>query len=297
MAKKDNDDILGKNSRKRLEELDKQWEKPVSDWDWGSGKFTLPDLRLLLEHHAPLQDLIRTLVALPAGVAPAALAQQTTELRERLAEEEDKRRIASANFSRMQSELGEAKTRCHALQSDLAQCNAATQQLLQAKGKLEKQLHQAQKDIDICHAELARSDSTPAELALLRQDAELAQRMELTDLPADDIQALIRVVAVLSQRDNLERLWDALKERCETQNRPASASERALLNSALIWCNHNWRTRPYTMIEAAPNKAYNFEQHLRSRNTVSGETIHDSRLPGIADGSHKTIRKILVSTQ
>jgi hypothetical protein len=54
-------------------------------------------------------------------------------------------------------------------------------------------------------------------------------------------------VAVLAQRDNLERL-PALKDRCEAENRPAHTAERALLAAALSWYNHNWRSKPYQLV-------------------------------------------------
>lgn len=296
MAKRDNDDTLDKSSRKRLEDLGKQWEKPVSGSLFNNDALTLPDLRLLLEHYQPLQDLIRNLIAVPAGVAPAAVAQQITILRERLAEEEDKCRIASADFSRIQSELSKAQARCRALQSDLVECNTATQQLLQAKDKLEKQLQLAQKDLSVCRTELDHFGNAPAELTLLRGDAELAQRLELIDLSDDNTRALIQIVAVLSQSANIERLWQALKERSEAKNRPANEAERGLLKSALVWHNYNWRTHPYRLIETTPHTPYDFDRHLRSQQTPTGEKISEQRLPGIADGSGKLLCKVLVST-
>ena len=143
-------------------------------------------------------------------------------------------------------------------------------------------------------ASVRTSTRPPPALDLLRDDPELAQAIGLAGLPDDDTQALIQTVAVLSQLDNLQRLWDALKERCEAGNRPASASELALLESALAWHNHNWLTRPYRLIEATPSSAYDFSRHLPSRHTPKGETVAALHLPGIADGSGKPLCKALV---
>jgi septal ring factor EnvC (AmiA/AmiB activator) len=295
LGKKDKDDDLDKDSRKRLEKLAEQWSETPSSWSLE--KLTPVDLKLLLEHWAPLQDLIRAVAAGPAGASPAALAQETTTLREHIAETVAARSAAEDDNARLLAELEKAQGQCRALQNDLAQCTATTQKFLQANGALEKQMQQAQKDLAACSAELARSGSAPGELALLRQDAELAQRLELADLPADDSRALIQIVAVLAQRDNLERLWSALKERCEAQNRPAHDPERALLVAALAWHNYNWRTRPYRLVEATPGAAYDFERHLRSRHVASGEIVAELRLPGIADGGGKPLCKALVSTR
>ncbi len=298
MGKKDEDEGLDKKSRERLEKLAPEWSESRCP-----EKLTLPDLRLLLEHFPPLQDLIRAIAAVPSGDAPGALAQETTALRERMDEAEAAQRAAEEELARIRVELGQAHSECRDLQKDLEQCSAATKQLLQTKQSLErahksleKQLQQTQQELGDCRAQLARSGSAPAELTLLRKDAELAARLGLADLPDDDQQALVQVVAVLAQRDNLERLWGALRERCESHNRPAPAPEQALLSAALAWHNHNWRTLPYRLIDAALGTAYDFERHLRSRQTPTGETVGETRLPGIADGSGKPICKALVNT-
>ena len=177
---------------------------------------------------------------------------------------------------------------------ELVEQNRLQQQTMQ---QLEQQRQQLQNTLSAAQAQLARSGSAPAELALLRQDTALAQALGLEPLPGDDTQALIQTVAVLSQRDNLERLWNALKDRCEANKRPATAGEHALLQAALDWHNHNWRTRPYRLIEAPPASAYHFDHHQRSRHASTGETISAQHLPGIADGSGRLLCKALVHTQ
>ena len=270
-------DNLDKESRKRLEKLESQWSEPC-DAMLLKG-LTLPDLKLLLEHFTPLQDLIRALVATPAGTSPSALAST-------------------------QAELAQAHERCSAAKHDLNQCTTKVQELVeqnrlqqQTMQQLEEQCQQLQNTLSAAQAQLARSGSAPAELALLRQDTALAQALGLEPLPGDDTQALIQTVAVLSQRDNLERLWNALKDRCEANKRPATAGEHALLQAALDWHNHNWRTRPYRLIEAPPASTYHFDHHLRSRHASTGETISAQHLPGIADGSGRPLCKALVHTQ
>ena len=181
-----------------------------------------------------------------------------------------------------------------------AKCNLPTAPQTaheQASNQLKKELQQAQKELHASQAELARTGNAPMELALLREDTALAQALGLSPLPTDNTQALVQTVAVLAQRDNLERLWSTLKERCETDRRPASASESALLGAALAWHNHNWRTRPYLLIEAAPGMAYDYERHVRSCHTHTGETVAAQHLPGIADGSGTLLCKALVGTR
>lgn len=300
MGKKD-DDGLDKDRRKRLEEITPDWQESPS---WRLKNLTVVDLRLLLEHHAPLQDLIRAIAAVPAGGAPAALAHETTALRGQLAgmevahgEIEDERARLQADLERAQEELAALQSHCRALQASLTECSAATQKLLQDKREQEDLRQQLENQLRQARRDLARSGGSPAELALLRADADLAGQLDLAELPADDTRALIQLVAVLAQRDNLERLWNVLKERCEAGNRPASDAERALLGAALGWYNHNWRTKPYRLVDAAPGAAYDYEQQLRCRQTAAGETVNELRLPGIADGSGRLRCKALVSTR
>ena len=302
-------DVLDKKSSDRLEKLGGEWTEAYEKWS--SEKLTVPDLKLLLEHFAPLQELIRALVAAPAGTAPAALVDETNALRaqisdakSRLSDAEDKLSKAETARAQTLAELAEANSKCSALQDDLKQCNAGTKTLLQqnkqheqANKQLQKDWQAADKKLQASQAELARAGSAPPELALLRQDTALAQALSLSPLPSSDTEALVQTVAVLAQRDNLERLWGVLKERCEAEHRPASAAEQALLSAALAWYNYNWRTRPYRLIDAAPAAAYDFNAHLRSRHTTTGEAITAQLLPGIADGSGNPLCKALVSTR
>lgn len=309
MAKKDKHDPMAQLATQELDkERRKRLEKIQEEWDGGTNLFperlSLPDLRLLLEHHAPLQDLIRAIVGTAQGGSPAAAAKQTGELREQLEDAMATAQAATAAQEEAEATAQALREQCRGLQHDLDQCSAATQKLQQEKSsaqetlrQLEKQLQQVQKELAAARAELARAGTAPVELKLLQNDAELARRLELTDLPSDTTQALIRVVAVLAQRDSLERLWASLKERCESENRAAHAEERALLAAALSWYNHNWHNKPYQLAEAAVGTSYDYERHLRSQHTTSGEKISEFRLPGIADGSGRLICKALVSTR
>ena len=302
-------DVLDKDSSKRLEKFKKDWDQSTAGFMLAN--LTLPDLKLLLEHFAPLQELIRALVAAPAGTAPAALVDETNALRaqisdteDRLSNAEDQLRQAQDSIAQALAELAEANTKCSALQDDLKQCNASTKTLLQqnkqheqASKQLQKELQAVDKKLQASQAQLARAGSAAPELALLRQDSALAQALSLSPLPSGDTEALIHIVAVLAQRDNLERLWSALKERCEAERRPASAAEQALLSAALAWYNYNWRTRPYRLIDAAPAAAYDFNAHLRNRHTTTGEIIVAQHLPGIIGSNNEQVRKALVITR
>lgn len=324
-------DPLDKDCRKRLDKLKAQWDE--SPCESRLTNLTLPDLRLLLEHFEPLQELIRQIGAPAQHTATIAedknsaepepaILQAMAQLQTQLHQSQTQLQQAEIELQQVQTELHQVRTelqqthsqfnhlaaQCQAAQHDLAASNTAVQKLQQDKEKfqqdnktlkqtckqLEKQFQQAQEQLSACQA---MQKPVPPELTLLRNDPDLAQRLDLSDLPSDDTQALIQTVAVLAQRENLERLWSALKDRCETENRSASASERSLLETALAWHNHNWRTRPYRLMEVVPPSAYHFENHLRSRQTPTGETVVALDLPGIADSSGKPLCKTLVRTR
>ncbi len=323
------DEQLDESSRKRLKELEGLWTQAGLIRE-KVNLITPNDLRLLLEHFDPLRELIRTICAIPAAMAPRALEQVGAgpQLQEK-----------GSELTKVCAQLVEALGRCEAAGKDLQQCTAHSQdlqrqreqlqqqneqleqqkeqleqqkeqlqrekeqfqkenaQLLRDKKQLDERLRGMEKELSSCRAQLEGSGRLPPELALLRADLELAQRLELQDLPDDGSRALIQMVAVPAQRDNLLRLWTILRERCDAQNRAANTAERALLETALAWHNHNWRSRPLRLIDVAAATPYDYERHLRSRQTHAGEMVGELRLPGIADGSGALLCKALVSTR
>lgn len=303
MGKKDKNNPLDKDSNKRLEKLGTEW----SD---NPGKFTLAnltssDLRLLLEHFAPLQDLIRAIAATPANSPEqtAELHPEAASVRKCQADEHTTPEGLQEQLQSLQTRLQQAEEQKNEALTTLDECTTKAKKLLdekkaleQSSDKLEKQLQQTLKELKTCKTELSNSGQAPSELAWLRQEPDLAQQLGLAKLPTDNHQALIQMVAVLAQRDNLERLWNALKDRCELQNRSANKGEMQLLDAALTWYNFNWQNRPYRRIEATEGSAYDYERHLRSRHTTVGEKVTELRLPGIADGSNKPICKAMVTT-
>lgn len=291
------DSELDKESQNRLEKLAREWENPRSahspDGFWGS------DLRLLIEHFQPVQELLRRVVFAVVESTPVNRPANAEAALPPLAE--GLTAVAQSEKQPALSQCSQLIDKCRRAERELSQCNSMVKQLEQEEKdqkqdakKLEKQLRKVERDLSDCKASQA---STPQVLTLLRNDSELARQMGLAGLPADDVGALIRTVAVLAQRDNLERLWSILKDRCEKDQRPASAVEFDLLSTALDWHNYNWPTRPFRLIEAVTASAYHYETHLRSRHNNRGETVAEQYLPGIADGGGHILCKALVDTR
>ncbi len=302
---------LDRKSRERLEKLEKNWEEePI----FGGDKLTLHDLRLLLEYFAPLQNLVAAVARQTRPDAPEAEPEQPQLPPPEPAQEQAQEPVADSmeppfapealttppptpTPEQMLRALYTERQRSQRLESDLARCQNELQHLQRQCLHAQQAAAAASAAEAAARAAAARVPHPRPEPGWLHARPELAQRLGLQTLPEQDTEALIRIVAVLAQRDNLERLWDALQERCDASGRPAEAEEQGLLTAALTWFNYNWQSRPYRLIDARPGTPYDFDQHRRSGSTPTGDTVDELMLPGIADGAGKPVRKALVRTR
>lgn len=298
--------------QERLNELAKQWGEQAKPAPAMFDKFTPADLRLLLERFAPLQQLIHKIATgdapvvsylahTPAEEQPPANNAEVTRLQQEIAElnteletlqqqsAQDKQQLAQLDCELKQLTASHKQT-----QKQLVNCEQQLQQEKDAANHYQQQASQLEQEVASLGKQLAQFQP-PAQLQILRSDTELTRSLGL-DLTGNDQQALIAMVAVLAQKDNLERLWDRLRERCDAEKRAASAQEQALLTAALSWYNHNWKSRPFQLLEPATGTGFNFEQHQKAKHQTDGETIKQVWLPGLADGAGKPLRKSLVLT-
>ncbi len=285
--------------KKRLLELGSFWDEQSRFG--ASDKLTPVDLRLMLENFEPLQNLIHeiangsmvqqsTATSVPARVSTAE-ATPDFQLQEQLKEANTALMHLQKQASEDASKLKEATVCIEQQKEQIATLKDDKAQLEQQVMSLQKRAEKFQQEI----GDLNKQFQPLTELQTLRDDTVLAHNLGL-DLPADDQQALIAMVAVLSQKDNLERLWDNLKERCEIENRSANDQEMGLLSSALGWHNHNWKLRPFQFLQPLEGERFNFEQQQKTKHQTDGETLSQTFLPGLADGTGKPLRKTLVLT-
>lgn len=143
MGKKDNFghtgpasvEALDKQNRKRLEKLQAEWDK--SSEAFLQERLSLRDLRLLLEYHAPLQALIRAIASSPQGGLPLA-----TDLGSQAEGAPCQAPSAIEEHAAALSEAEHWREQCQALQQDLKQCSAATNNLLKEKSAIQQELEQ-----------------------------------------------------------------------------------------------------------------------------------------------------------
>lgn len=298
MAKKDHAQLptlehLNKDARKRLEKLGEEWDK-------GGGflleKLTTHDLRLLLESFRPLHDLIRHIATTAPGngasKAPAQAAQEdayplTESGRNTCAEDNQ---ALQQQLADCQQELTELRRQLRAKEKQQAKLTEENRRLIDDRDSLVSESSQLR-------IRLREQTELPPVLDWLHREPALAERLGLAKLPNDASQGLIRCVAVLSRLDNIERLWDALKEKCEHEHRPASTEESALLQTALDWHNHNWQKKPFSLHRPAQGKSYDYSKEQRAASTPSGESLTAIWLPGILSGNGDVQKKALVTTQ
>ncbi len=289
MGKKNPSAILDNDTQKRLDKLTPTWsKKPGLSF---TENLSLHDLRLLLTHFEPLQHLVREIVSLNT-VKPSH-------------HDDDDKRASAVGDEEVQDTAysHQATLECNSLKADLQACSHTVQKLLAENKELKEtldlvnqQLCKANKQLQHTESQLASHHTSSVEVALIRNDIDLSRRLGLNPLPDHPPAALIQAVAVLSQRENIERLWEILKERCETENRSVTNAESELLSSALDWHNFNWISRPFKLVSPAPNSAFDYSQHRRCQETPTGEKIKETRLAGILDGTNKIICKPLVAT-
>lgn len=328
-------DVPVDEGKGRLEQLSKQWSEQANPSFFD--KFTPADLRLMLEHFQPLQQLIQTVAQGQEPSAAAAVqpeskrtvepSQNEQELKDTIQGLEKALRSSQEECTRLQQQAEhdkeQLKQASDSIQSQTALIESLQQKLATLTAEHEKQQAQLTQDIQAANAHLQQTQSKlqqqqqqvselsqqlsttqaqlrefqpPAELTFLRNEPELMQALGLS-LPDSNQQALIAMVAVLAQKDNLERLWDNLKDRCESEKRPATHEEDNLLNAALAWYNHNWKTRPFQLLTPTAPSGYNFETQQKLKHQTDGETVSQVWLAGIADGAGKPLRKTLVLTQ
>ena len=292
---------LSGKQQKRLDELAKDWEAECKGIFSG---FSLSDLHLLLQHFAPLQQLIRQLavsedpvqtdvrqpVSTAYGDETLSLAQeaasvnpdQRDELAALLQQERDLRTQLENKLSDATSHLSHSQQQCQRLEQTLQQ--------LQQQQQQQQQRHHAELDA------LRQSGQSPV-VTLLCQDVSLATDLGLDGMGGDGSADLVRCVAVLSQLDTIRQLWDLLKARCEQQLRPASDGELTLLGSALAWHNHNWLQKPYQLYQPALASGFDFNKDQRAVGTPpSGESLRGVWLPGISDHTGRLQKKAQVVT-
>lgn len=249
---------LDKDEKKRLKKLQDEYDE----------KLTYSDLLLLLEHDKRMQETVRAITAPGAAINPAQLAQ--------LAKLEQENQQLNTQLVNSQAQIKLIRNELSAAKAERDSTNVELNSHRQAIAKQKVWL-------DIA--------------AQVSADTELCKFFGLADaLHKKDFAALVVMVAVFAQMENIKRLFDFFKDRCTRNRYAATAQEQQCLVNALEWHNHNWQQRPFCLLTPICGEPYDYAAHQRATTTPTGEKIAELWLPGIEDSNHRPICKALVAT-
>jgi hypothetical protein len=130
-------------------------------------------------------------------------------------------------------------------------------------------------------------------VSVVKQDEEL-NRQWLDNVNDQGLQ-LIKLTAILSQWDQIDRLWDKLASRCKNDKRPPSAQEKQLLEKAVETYNLTLNSRQASLATGELGGSYDYEKQQRGLPT--GDKVVAEWLPALVNAAGTVVKKPLVETR
>ena len=254
---------MDKDERKRLERLQEDGPKGVN------GTFlkdlTYPDLLLLLEADLAIQKLIREIVQ------PMLAASEGKE--------------TSA------AESGEDSSATDSVRHHI-KLPVPPPPIIKIEKVIEKVPYEVRVEVPV-HDPL-RGQLLP-ELKLLqavKADTELAGAW----LEANESEGrqLMRLLSMVSEWEEVLRLWSRLADRCKKYQRTATEVEFQILQAVLAFNNLRWRDRSASLVFAKVGAEFHHE--TMERGTPKGSMVQAVWLPGIANAAGQVQKKPVVKT-
>lgn len=254
---------MDKDERKRLEALQKDGQKGIGKFSLE--KLTYPDLQLLLSEDPVIHKLIRDIVGLSghgtshpvseAAEADLVLAPPSVVYRDKI---EYVDRIVEKEVIKVQIKEVEKRVEVP-VDGPLLAALAPELKLLKA----------------------IQADSELMPLWLWADESEGRQ--------------LVRLLAALSDWEEVLRLWSHLAERCKTAKRAAKPAEQAVLNGALALHNLRYRDRAAELKTIALGEPFHHE--TMERGSTKGSIVTDVWLPGLTNAAGQVQKKPLVNLE
>lgn len=254
---------MDKDERKRLERLQEDGPKGVGGYMLKD--LTYPDLQLLLVADDTTRKLIRAICATP--VDAEAVPEPSSVIS--MADDEE------IPTKKAKDKTAKAEQAVKTLTADL---QARQDEVAQLRVQVDK-LERAPKPPPPAPKDPLREQLVP-ELALLqmvRADADLAQVWLWAD--ENEGRQLVRLLAMLSDWDEVLNLWSRLADRCKAGQRAATDAELAVLQAALAL--HNLRYRDRAAKLAGAEIGVPFHHETMERGSVKGATVAEVWLPGL----------------
>ena len=129
-------------------------------------------------------------------------------------------------------------------------------------------------------------------LAMVRKDADF-NRDWLGDTH-NDLDALVKLTASMSQWERVEGLWDSLASRCRQQKRALTADEQTFLTQAVHTYNLTRANYKASLITIDAGISYDYETQQQGNHT--GDKVKATWLAGLKNAGGQLVRKPLVET-
>jgi hypothetical protein len=269
---------MDKKEHKRLEDLQKDGQKEISSFLLE--KLTYPDLQLLLCADPTIQQLIRLIIE-PMFAAPE---NEETELAE-----------GSEANATLKSIKGKSKPSAFASEHTSTSETRTYPRLpaIALDNVIEKIPYKVLAEIPV--VDPLRAELAP-ELTLLntvKADAELAESWLWAQ--ESEGRQLVRLLAMLSEWDEVLSLWGRLADRCKSGQRAATQSELVILRAALDLHNLHWRDRAAKLVMAEVGASFHHE--TMERGSIKGSTVAEVWLPGLDNAAGQVQKKPVVKTK
>ena len=282
---------MSKVERKRLERLQEDGPKGVDGYLLKD--LTYPDLQLLLLADTTIQDLIRQIVA-PMFASP---------------EDDDPGEVASVAVQSADGDAdapaktkkGKSKTSPALMPEPVSQIVVQpAPPVIQYVDRIKEVFKEVIKHVPVeVRVEVPVLDPLRAELApelkllkAVRADAELTEAW-LWAAESEGRQ-LVRLLAMLSEWDEVLSLWGRFADRCKSGQRAATRAELTVLQAALELHNLRWRDRAAKLVMAEVGASFHHE--TMERGSVKGNTVAEVWLPGLDNAAGQVQKKPVVKT-
>ena len=278
---------MDKDERKRVERLQEDGPKGVKG-GWSLEKLTYPDLQLLLIADPTIQDLIRQIVESMLAAPEEEDTTDAVESASDASEQDETEAEPPAKLKKVKSKASAALNTRHASLNIAPPPPPAP--VIKIERVIEKVPYEVRVEVPV--QDPLRGQLAP-ELALLKAvkaDAELAQAWLWAD--ESEGRQLVRLLAVLSEWDEVLRLWSCLADRCKNGQRAATPAELHLLQAALALHNLRWRDRSARLVRA--DSGVPFHHESMERGPSKGNTVAGVWLPGLENAAGQAQKKPLV---
>lgn len=125
------------------------------------------------------------------------------------------------------------------------------------------------------------------------QDDELIKQF-LGTIQENEAQQLIRLIATISQWNNIEAMWDIFAARCKQEQRVATEQESSILQQSIDLHNLIYQNRAAEL--SKPEIGSKYDYNKQTQGNTKGDRIAEVWLPELKNSGGEVRKKALVKT-